>query len=181
MQQSNLDGLLALIPIDDIAVRFDSDEVTANRAVKQTLGSLLGGMIVNLNHMAGANAQQSFDAAVAQHAPADGRIALELIDLEDGQKIVEHVLAKRQRKVAAMLGKQADNAAVAEWIAQLLPILAPIVMAFLARSRADSAEAGKPSSLKGVLGDVFGELTGSMARSRGSLGSLLGGLFTARR
>ena len=155
----NINDLLKHIPVGDIAAQFGIDEATATRAVTQALPGLLGGMAVNASSDEGAG---KLTAALKKHegqAPA----TLDAVDTADGAKIVKHVLGDKQDAVALALGGQGEGG-LGDIIKQLLPVLAPIVMAYLANrlmggSKADSGSESTASA-GGAIGDLLGGLLG---------------------
>lgn len=181
---SDLDTLLAQVPVADLAQKFGIDEATVNAAVKQALPGLLGGMAVNASDADGAD---KLVGALGKHQPQSGKISLEAIDEGDGKKIVKHVLGDNEEAVSKQLGAQAGNFDVAKLIPMLLPLLAPIVMQFLAGrmgggAASQTSQAGSSGGIGDVLGDLLGGLMGggSQAQSQqsgGGLDDLLGGLL----
>lgn len=192
--QNDLDALLGQVPIADIAQKLGVDETTALAAVKQTLPGLLGGMAVNAQSNDG---QQKLVGALSRHTPQSGKISLEAIDEADGKKIVKHVLGEKEGAVANALGAQAGNLDIAKLIPMLLPLLAPIVMQFLAgkiggggATQTTSSGSSGASGSSGGIGDMLGGLLGGLLGggsaggsssgsqgSAGGLGGLLGGLL----
>lgn len=181
---SDLEALLAQVPVADLANKFGIDESTVNAAVKQALPGLLGGMAVNASDADGA---EKLVGALDKHQPKSGTISLEAIDERDGKKIVKHVLGDKEEAVSKQLGAQAGNFDIAKLIPMLLPILAPIVMQFLAGrvgggTAPQTAQAGSQGGIGGVLGDLLGGLMGGGSNSNGGsqgggLDDLLGGLL----
>lgn len=177
----SISDLLKHIPVSDIAAQFGIDEATATQAVTQALPGLLGGMAVNASNDEGAG---KLTAALKKHegqAPA----TLKAVDTADGEKIVRHVLGDKQDAVALALGGQGAGG-LGDIIKQLLPVLAPIVMAYLANqlmggSKSDSGS--ESASAGGGIGDLLGGLLGggSNGKSSGGLGDLLGGLLGGGR
>lgn len=189
---SGLDDLVSIIPIDQIAARLGVDRDTARSAVDAALPALVGGLQANAEDPAGA---ASLSKALATKDPSliAGGVSLDDVDDADGAKIVSNVFGPNQDQVIAALGStgKADGGL----LSKLLPILAPIVMAFLAKkvfggSKAEPA-ATPTSSLPGAdraepsgggLGDILGSVLGGGSSSGGSggglgdiLGSVLGG------
>ena len=119
--------------------------------------------------------------------PADGLVEalrrdgvtdvdVDTVDTDDGRRIVNHVFGDNEEQVVNQLGGLGGGG---ELFKKLLPMLAPLVMGFLAkqftnRGGADSNAAAQqhddPGS-GGGLGDLFGGGGG------GGLGDLLGGLL----
>lgn len=170
MSDVNINELLKGIPIGDIASQFGIDESTAEKAVSQALPGLLGGMAVNASEEEGAG---KLTAALKKHEGA--RIdTLSSVDTADGAKIVNHVLGDKKEAVALALGEQGGGD-LGGLIQKLLPVLAPIVMTFLANQLGGGP---KSSSTGGGIGDLLGGLLGGgSASSSGGLGDVLGGLL----
>lgn len=187
------DDIIANIPISDLAERLGVDETTARQAVDEALPALLGGMGANAQDPAGA---ASLERAVQQH-PArlfEGGVDLDEVDEEDGDKIVHNVFGANTDQVVQKLGST-DSGGGQGIIQKLLPILAPIVLSFLASQfakrqqggSADSAKADAPTGGGGGIGDILGGLLGGGGTSAGGtgggggmlggLGDLLGGLL----
>ncbi|MEZ0448442.1 DUF937 domain-containing protein [Cellulomonas sp. ICMP 17802] len=171
-----VDDLSAAIPIDQIATRLGVDRATAQSAVEAALPALLGGLSANAQDPAGA---ASLAAALGTKDPAlvAGGVDLDQVDPDDGAKIVRNVFGSNQDQVVAALGsspKTPDQSI----IAKVLPLLAPIVLAFLAKQMSGKSSAGGAQG-GGGLGDVLGGLLGggSGSSSGGGVGDVLGGLL----
>lgn len=172
---STLDDLLKSIPVGDIAAKLGIDENLANQAVQAAVPALLAGMTHNAQSEDGAAALES---ALEKHqVPEVGSLSLDAVDTEDGEKIVGHVFGEKKDDVVSALGSQA--APLAGVLPKLLPMLAPIVMAFLA-NKAFSGKKEAPAaqqSAGGGLGDMLGGLLGGGQQQGGGLGDMLGGLL----
>lgn len=175
----NINDLLKDIPLADIASKLGVDEATAKRAVTQALPGLLGGMAVNAASDEGA---ANLTSALKKHEGAKFT-GLDAVDTEDGKKIVQHVLGDKQQDVALALGSQGEGG-LGDIIQKLLPFLAPIVMAFLAKQIGGGSQAAQPASAGGGIGDLLGGLLGgslgggsSAGSAGGGIGDLLGGLL----
>ncbi len=175
---SPFDDLLKQIPIGDIArqVGISSDE--AESAVAQILPTLVGGMAANVQDSKG---EASLTTALEEHHGKLGsRTSLKDIDTADGEKIVSHVFgAKTDDVVKAVSGSKGVGQDI---IAQILPIVAPIVLAWLANKffgGAATKEAKKPKTPEssGGLGDLLGGLLGGSGGGGDLLGGLLGGVL----
>jgi hypothetical protein len=194
---ASLDELMSQIPIGDVAAKLGVDEQTARAAVEQALPALVGGLEANAKDPGGA---ASIEKAVTKHPPAlvDGGVNLNDVDTNDGEKIVSHIFGPNKEQVVATLGAQpaaASGQGLGPVIGKLLPILAPIVLSYLAKKfqeRKPTTETVQPTEpmqpkqaqkepeggLGGVLGGILGG--GSESESKGGgigdiLGSLLGG------
>jgi hypothetical protein len=179
-----LDDIVANLPIGDIAAKLGVDEATARQAVDDALPALLAGLGANAADPAGA---ASLEKAVAKHDPKliEGGVNLADVDEEDGKKIVKNVFGDNTDKVVTALDKKEGGAG--DLIGKLLPILAPIVLSFLAaqftKKQAEPAAASNESS-GGGIGDLLGGLLGGGSGSSGTgggggidLGGLVGGLL----
>lgn len=122
------DQLMRSIPIDQLADRIEEDPEATREAVQAALPALLGGMTANAQDRQGA---ESLLGALGQHdrGLADD-IALDRIDTEDGSKIVGHVFGDNTDTVVTQLGGVGGHSA--GLVRELLPILAPIVLSWLA-------------------------------------------------
>ncbi|MGX7728086.1 DUF937 domain-containing protein [Rhodococcus sp. 2H158] len=171
----SLDDLLSRIPVDQIARRLDVDEQTAATAVRAALPTLVGGLEANTRNPDGAS---SLLSALDQHrnsALLDGGVDVTDVDTADGDRIVANVFGDNKDRVVQTLGR-ADGAGGNDLVARLLPILAPIVLTYLAE------QVGRNSGGQGGLGDLLGGLLRSATNGTGSggglgdvLGSVLGG------
>ncbi len=177
-----VDDILSRIPLADLAARLGVDEGTAEEATRQALPALLGGIQANTADPGGA---ASFASAVRQHDNdlVEGGVNLDDVDENDGSQIVGHVFGDQRRQVVQQLGTTGGASTTSDLMGKLLPILAPIVMAYLAKRLGGGAAAGGQS---GGLGDLLGSVLGGMSgqqqggqqqggRQQGGLGDLLGG------
>lgn len=197
---SAVDEIVSQIPMTQLAGRLGVDASTAEQAVRQALPALLGGIQANTEEPGGAS---SLARAVSGHDPGlvEGGVDLDQVDEADGDKIVEHVFGARRDEVVNTLGGglgapgedavEVDaaprggplgtgGAIGKDLVAKLLPILAPIVMAWLAKKLggggAAPGGAAEGGGLGGVLGDVLGSVLGG-GSGRGSGGPDLGGIL----
>jgi hypothetical protein len=171
---ANIDELSQQLPIADIAARLGVDEATASQAVNQALPALLGGLKANAEDPAGAD---SIAAAVEQHDPGlvEGGVNLDDVDESDGEKIVGHVFGAKKEQVALALGKT-QGPGGDDLIKKLLPILAPIVLSYLAKQFQGGKGAGRAQPADGGFGGALGDLIGGGSRG-GAIGDILGGLL----
>jgi hypothetical protein len=188
---AELDDLLAQIPMGQVAARLGVDEQTAEQATRQALPALLAGMHANAQDPDGA---QSLAEAVNQHQDSllDGGVDVGQVDTGDGDKIVGHVFGANRDQVVNQLGGLggSDSAAL---VRKLLPILAPIVMAYIAKKlgMGNASQPGRQSSddnglggLGGVLGPILGGLLGggggAASGSGGGFGDILGQILAGQ-
>lgn len=179
---AELDGLLDLIPIADIAQQLGVSEKVAKAAVKQTIPAIIGGMAANAKDPGG---KKSLETALSKHAAAahGKRVAVKDIDTADGEKIVNNVFGSKKNDVVAAVAGTSKGDVTQELIAKLLPIIAPIVISFIASQFLGQKEPAAPAkpeeaapSSSGGIGDLLGGLLGS-SQGQEMVGSVLGGLL----
>lgn len=159
--------ILSSLDLDQLAQMLGTDKASAGRAAAAAIPTLIGGLQANSGDEAGAN---GLIGALGNHADDIYSDAVNLadVDVADGRKIVAHALAEDPQRVAGLAGIDGDL------LAKLLPLLAPVVMSYLAKKLG----VGSNSSTGGVLGDLLGGLLGGSGQSgSGGLGDLLGGLL----
>jgi len=174
-----VDDIMSSIPLADLADRLGVDQATAEEATRQALPALLGGIQANTDDPGGA---ESFASAVRQHDNdlVEGGVNLDDVDENDGDRIVGHVFGDQRGQVVRQLGTTGGASTTSDLMGKLLPILAPIVMAYLAKRLGGGAAAGGQS---GGIGDLLGSILGGMAgqqgrqggQQQGGLGGVLGG------
>ena len=126
---SEIDEILSQVPMDQVAAALGVDQSEAEEATRTAIPALLGGMQANAADPAGA---ASLMSAVEQHDPSVLGSGLDQIDTQDGERIVQNVFGEQTPDVMARLGG-ADAGPGSSLIQKLLPIIAPIVMAYLAK------------------------------------------------
>jgi hypothetical protein len=185
---ADLSELLKQIPIDDIAKQLGIDESVAEAAVQQIVPGLVAGLAANAEDPKGA---ASLTSALSHDRGAVHKKKVSEIDVEDGKKIVRNVYGDKQDQVATKLASSATKASGAgdvtsDIIKKVLPIVAPIVLAWLAEkflggNSAPKEKEKETESSGGGLGDLLGGLLGGGSSSSGGggdvLGDLLGGLL----
>ncbi|MET1065891.1 MAG: DUF937 domain-containing protein [Arthrobacter sp.] len=189
---TELHDILQQIPVDQIAGMLGTDRQTAQSAVEAAVPTLLAGMQNNANGSGGA---ASLESALSQHRNGllDGGVDASQVNTADGEKIVSHVFGGQQDQVANQLAGTSQFGGVSgDLMKKLLPILAPIVMSYLANKvlggRGQSTDAGSAGGsegsgnaggidLGGILGGILGGAGAGAAGGMGGLGDLLGGLL----
>lgn len=163
-----VDEIISNIPMSQLAQQLGVDEQTAEEATRQAIPALLGGLQANAQDESGA---ASLANALGQHSGDlfNGGVSLDQVDVQDGDKIVGHIFGSNQDQVVQTL---ASNGSAAKGLIQkLLPILAPIVLAYIANQVKDS----KYGDLLGPL--INGAAGASATGGGGALGDLLGDLL----
>jgi hypothetical protein len=162
---SAADEIIADLPMDQLAAELGTDAATAEQAVRSTLPTLFGGLQTNVT--ADDRGAVSLAEALTQHSDPQffsGGIDLASVNTADGQAIVNHMFANSPD--SAELLQARSGGLDGGMLSKLLPILAPIVMSYIARKLGMGGAAQQQSSNDGGLGGL-GDL----------LGPILGGMF----
>lgn len=177
---SDLNDLKSQLPIAQIAQQLGTDPATAENAIDMVLPTLVGGL--------GANAQDPAGAASLERALVDHQDDLHAnpdlsrIDTEDGEKIARHIFGDNTDEVVNRLGGASQGGQ--SLIQKLIPILAPIVLSWIAsqlfkdRSGGQAAPAPQQQDAGGGLGDILGGILGGGGAGGGAgggLGDIFGG------
>ena len=159
-----IQDILANLDVNQIAAALGQNPSDVESAATTAVGSLLTGLEGNLEDPQGAI---SLANALGNHiddnnaAPQTGAIDLGQIDFADGAKIVNHILPASQQQ-------QLFGGLQGALIQKLMPLLAPIVMAYFAKKLSASGGLGS------VLGQVLGGGAPQQQQSGGGLGDILG-------
>jgi hypothetical protein len=165
-----LDELFDKIPVGDIAKRLGVEEDVARAAVHKAVPGLVSGIKANADDPKGA---ESLQKALGAHRDRPvARRSVDEIDTDDGDKIVANVFGDHRQNVTRALA-DAEPKADSSLIAKVLPMIAPIVMAWLAKQGGGAGGGGGLGGLGGMLGGLLG---GGDAKSGGPAGGSGGGL-----
>lgn len=183
MSMSAVEEILGQLPLEQLASQLGVDPGTAEQAAAAVIPSLIGG----LAHNADNGSETSIASALLQHGDSSlfgsGSVDLGSVDTADGQKIVQHIFGDQSGQMAAALGQR--TGAGSSLIQQLLPILAPIVLAYLAK-KLTGGSAQQQSAGGGILNDILGSVLGGgmggaaptqQSAGGGVLGSILGSIL----
>jgi hypothetical protein len=173
---ATIDDLLAQIPMDQLARQLGVAPDEAEELTRKALPALVGGMEANAREPGG---ETSLAEAIGQHDDdlLDGGVDLDQVDTDDGRKIVGHVFGDNSDQVINRLGGGGKES----MMSNLLPLLAPLVMSFLAKKAGGATGgSGSGSTGGGGIGDLLGGLLGGGAGG-GGLEDLLGGLLGGGR
>ena len=181
---SAVDEILSQVDLEQLAQQVGADPAEVEQAARTALPALLGGLDANAADPAGA---ASLAEALGQHDPAlvEGGVDLTQVDPSEGDKIAQHIFGDNRDQVVSQLGGVGGSAGKGI-IAKLIPILAPIVLSWLAKKvlggAADAAggAAGPPSSSAtgGGLGDILGQVLGGATKGTQSGGVDTGSIIT---
>jgi hypothetical protein len=177
---SGLEDLLSQIPTSDIASKLGVDEGEVNKAVQLLVPVLVGGLQENAQDPDHAS---NIESAADNHAASgllDGGVSLDHVNEADGQLAIAKIFGGNDvTQVAnALAGGGGGNSAL---LKQLLPILAPIVLAYIGKQLGQkSAPAKEEAPSGGALNDVLGSILGGVAGGNKSLGTVLGNVLGAK-
>jgi hypothetical protein len=177
---AGLDELFAQIPVQDIASKLGADEGEVNNAVRTLVPALVGGLQQNAQND-DAVATEIHSAASKKAGLLDGGVSVDKVDEQDGDKAIAKIFGGNDSNTvaSALAGGGAGNS---DLLKRLLPILAPIVLAYIGKQLTGSpasAPAQTPAAPSGGLGEVLGSILGGAGGGGGSnpLGSILGSVL----
>jgi hypothetical protein len=182
---ADLSALLDQIPIGDIAKQLGIDEDVAEAAVKQVLPGLVGGLAANAKR--DDKSAEMLTNTLKHHNRGIAK-SVKDVDTEDGKKIVKNVFGANEDAVVSKLaGASTKSDVTGDIIKQVLPIVAPIVLSWLASQFLGGKDSSTPaatpaaepaSSGGGGVGELLGGLLSS-PQGQQIAGDLLGGLLGA--
>lgn len=181
---AGLDDLFAQIPVGDIAKQLGVNEGEVNAAIKTLVPALVGGVAENVQ--ADNIDSSDLESAVAAHAASgllDGGVSVDQVDAKEGDQIVSKIFGGNDsNQVASALA--GTGAGGGDLVKKLLPILAPIVLAYIGKQFAQKNAApaeGQAQGSGGGLGDILGGILGGAGGGAGGgnnpLGSILGSVL----
>jgi hypothetical protein len=109
------------------------------------------------------------DGAILDHVDE----VIEQGPTEDGNKIVQHIFGSKTEYVASGLAEKSGFSATQ--VTGVLATLAPIVMGYLGKEKANVAQNGTSNPIGDLLGGFLGGNSGSAGGITGMLGNLFGG------
>jgi hypothetical protein len=198
---ADLDELFNQIPTQEIAAKLGVDEGEVNSAVKTLVPALVGG----IQHNVAADDIDStkLESDVAQQGQSgllDGGVNVDQVDSNQGDQYIARIFGGNDSNAvaSALAGGGAGNS---DLIKKLLPILAPIVLAYIGKQLTKNSAPAEPqaqSSGGGGLGDVLGGILGGAGgggdnplgsilgsvlggKQGGALGDILGGLLGGKK
>jgi hypothetical protein len=184
---SDLDDLINQIPVADIATKLGANEGEVNNAIRTLVPALVGGVQQNVETK--DIDSSGLESAVTQQGASgllDGGVSVDQVDAKQGDQIVSKIFGGNDsgQVASALSGTGAGNS---DLIKKLLPILAPIVLAYIgekltqgsapAPTQQTAQQPAQPSG--GGLSDVLGSILGSVlgGDKGGAIGDILGGLL----
>ena len=138
---AGLDEILKALPIDDIAAQLGVEPSEARRAVEEGGATILSGLQRNAQTPEGAAA---IEKALGTHGGevTGGKVDLNALSTDDGEKILGHIFGGQEQAVAQRLTEEPKTAGID--FGKLLPILAPIIMGLIAnQQKGKASDAGR--------------------------------------
>ena len=184
---AGLDDLLNQIPVADIANKLGADQGEVNQAIQTLVPTLLGTLQENVQaEDIDSTDLESTVVAEGQTDLLDGGVVVDQIDESQGNQMVASLFGGNDtNQVASALS--GAGAPGGDLIRRLLPMLAPIVLAYVGRQFSQRNAAGSGAQAQaapgGGLGDVLGSILGGGAPAGGAaagnnpLGSILGSVL----
>jgi hypothetical protein len=183
---AGLDDLFNQIPVADIASKLGADPSEVQQAVQTLVPTLLGTMHENVQaEDIDSTHLESAAVATGQSDLLDGGVNVDQLDENQGNQMVASLFGGNDtNQVASALS--GAGAPGGDLIKRLLPMLAPIVLAYVGRqfsqrgaAGAGAAQAQAQAGPGGGMGDVLGSILGGGGAMGGGnpLGSILGGVL----
>jgi hypothetical protein len=183
---AGLDDLFAEIPVQDIASKIGADEGEVNNAIRTLVPALVGGLAENVQ--ANEIDSSELESAVAEQGASgllDGGVSVDQVDAKQGDQFVARIFGGNDSNAVAS-ALAGTGAGGGDLIKKLLPILAPIVLAYIgkqltkgnaapAETQAQSAPGG--GGLGDILGSILGGAGGGGGGGNNPLGSILGSVL----
>lgn len=182
---AGLDELISQIPVKDIASKVGADEGEVNNAIRTLVPALVGGLAENV--AADSIDSSRLESDVARQGASgllDGGVSVDQVDPDQGDQFVSRIFGGNDSNAvaSALAGGGAGNS---DLIQKLLPILAPIVLAYIGKQLTkggggNQAPAEPAAQSGGGLGDVLGGILGGAGGAGGGnnpLGSILGSVL----
>ena len=139
---AGLDELFAQIPVSEIASKIGADEGEVNNAIRTLVPALVGGVAENVH----ANQIDSSDleSAVAEQGSSDlldGGVSVDAVDEKQGDQYVAKIFGGNDSNAVAS-ALAGTGAGGGDLIKKLLPILAPIVLAYIGKQISGGGSSG---------------------------------------
>lgn len=179
---AGLDDLINQIPVADIASKLGADQGEVSQAIATLVPTLLGSLHENVQ--ADDIDSSKLESAVVSEGESgllDGGVNVDQLDENQGNQLIASLFGGNDtNQVASALS--GAGAPGGDLIQRLLPILAPIVLAYVGKQFAQN-NAGAAAGGSGGLGDLLGSILGGAAGGAGGggnnnpLGSILGSVL----
>ncbi|WP_313675297.1 DUF937 domain-containing protein [Mycolicibacterium sp.] len=184
---AGLDDLFNQIPVADLANKLGADPSEVQQAVQTLVPTLLGTMHENVQaEDIDSTHLESAAVATGQSDLLDGGVNVDQLDENQGNQMVASLFGGNDtNQVASALS--GAGAPGGDLIKRLLPMLAPIVLAYVGRQFSQrgagagapqaQAQAGPGGGMGDVLGSILGGGGGGAMGGGNPLGSILGSVL----
>ena len=180
---AGLEDLYNQIPVADIASKLGADQGEVNQAIQTLVPTLLGS--IQHNVVSDNIDSSKLESAIATEGASgliDGGVNVDDVDTGQGEQFVARIFGGNDtNQVASALA--GTGAGGGDLIKRLLPILAPIVLAYIGKQFAGNQAGASTQAAEsgGGLGDVLGSILGGASGGGGGgnnpLGSILGSVL----
>lgn len=178
---AGLDDLFNQIPVADIANKLGADQGEVTQAIQTLVPTLLGTLQENVqaDDIDSVHLEKTV-IAEGESDLLDGGVNVDQLDETQGNNLVASLFGGNDtNKVASALA--GGGAPGGDLIKRLLPMLAPIVLAYVGRQFAQKNAAGASAQAApgGGMGDILGSILGGASGGAGAnpLGSILGSVL----
>ncbi|WP_067531062.1 DUF937 domain-containing protein [Nocardia crassostreae] len=177
---TSFDDLLSQVPVAQIADKLGVDQATATTAISAAIPVLLGGLQAKASN---PDAATEIEGQIAKQPDdlLDGGVNIDQVDVAGGDKIVDQTFGAEKNTVMSALGNVGGSNITQDLMGKLLPMLAPIVLAYIGKKAMGGGASTQAAGGGGGLGDILGSLLGGATGGKGGgglgdiLGSALGG------
>ncbi|MFZ4373776.1 MAG: DUF937 domain-containing protein [Mycobacterium sp.] len=181
---AGLDDLFNQIPVADIAAKLGADQGEVSQAIQTLVPTLLGTLQENVQ--ADDIDSAHLESAVVAEGESDlltGGINVDQIDTGQGNQLIASLFGGNDtNQVASALS--GAGAGGGDLIKRLLPMLAPIVLAYVGKQFAAKNAGAQAQASGGGMGDILGSILGGAGGGGGAggaannpLGSILGSVL----
>jgi hypothetical protein len=177
---AGLDDLYAQIPTSEIADKLGADQGEVDNAIHTLVPVLLSGLQQNSQDPEHASKIESAANSHAASGLLDAGGGVDQVNEGDGHQAVAALFGGNDtdQVAAALAGGGAGNS---DLLKQLLPVLVPIVLAYIGKQLTgggapQTTAAQKQEASGGGLGDILGSILGGGSNDK-SLGGILGSVL----
>jgi hypothetical protein len=164
---AGLDDLYAQIPTSDIANKLGADEGEVDNAIRTLVPALLSGLQQNSEDPEHADKIETIASGHAEGGESDGHQAVATLFGGSDTDQVASALAQ-------------GGAGNSDLLKKLLPVLIPIVLAYIGNQLKSGGGAEKKEEASGGgLGDVLGSILAGGSADK-SLGGILGSVLSGK-
>jgi hypothetical protein len=178
---AGLDDLFAEIRVQDIASKIGAPEGEVNNAIHTLVPALVGGLQQNVQ--ADDIDSSKLESDVARQGASgllDGGVSVDQVDAKQGDQFVARIFGGNDSNAvaSALAGGGAGNS---DLLKKLLPILTPIVLAYIGKQLTKSHAPADTQAQAAPGGDILGSILGGAGGGGGGgnnpLGSILGSVL----